>query len=181
MSKKKKKGHQNVLVPSDEVKSELIREFKHESCYDPEYHPLLCYRLALLKLTDPEIASVCGISDHTLWVWKDKYPELSREIDRGRLPADGEVVEALHKRAVGFYYYEECVSKSGEVREVRRYALPDTTAAQFFLSRRNTGWKDKNNTTNVKISIAQQAESINQLFGLQLDPDKMKLPGLNEG
>jgi hypothetical protein len=176
MSKKNKprKDYDKLRLPGE---ADLIRDIT-ECNYNPDWHPELARRLALLKLDTEEIASVFGVCGGTLNLWKQRYPELATAIDAGGLAADSEVVDALYKRALGYKYREEHVTKQGDIVEVNRQALPDVEAIKYYLSRRSQKWKDDKQTNNIKISIAQQAESINQLFGLQIDPDKLQIPDI---
>jgi hypothetical protein len=134
--------------------------------YQSITHDELGRRLALLNIPDTEIAAVFGIDHVELVNWQHRYPSLKESISEGREKADGQVVNALHQRAIGFKYKEEVVNKQGDVVELTKYAIPDTQACIAWLSKRHKQWKDKAPDTNIQLSIAQQADSINQLFGL---------------
>lgn len=73
-------------------------------------------------LTDEQIASNCGISPGTLYDWKNKHPEISKALKKGKEVVDYEVENALLKRALA----------------------GDTTAQIFWLkNRRPDKWRDK--------------------------------------
>lgn len=73
-------------------------------------------------LTDEQIANNCGISPGTLYDWKNKYPEISKALKKGKEVVDYEVENALLKRALA----------------------GDTTAQIFWLkNRRPDKWRDK--------------------------------------
>lgn len=73
-------------------------------------------------LTDAQIAHNCGIRVCTLYDWKNKYPEISDALKKGKEIVDYEVENALLKRA-----------KQGDV-----------TAQIFWLkNRRPEKWRDK--------------------------------------
>ena len=73
-------------------------------------------------LTDAQIAHNCGIRVCTLYDWKNKYPEISDALKKGKEIVDFEVENALLKRA-----------KQGDV-----------TAQIFWLkNRRPEKWRDK--------------------------------------
>lgn len=73
-------------------------------------------------LTDEQIAHNIGISAQTLYDWKNKYPEISEALKRGKEVVDYEVENALVQQA-----------KSGNV-----------TAIIFWLkNRRPDKWRDK--------------------------------------
>lgn len=99
-------------------------------------------------LTDEQIAGNIGISRSTLNQWKDKYPDISDTLKRGKEVVDLQVENALLKRALG-YEYEEVSEKyeSGtliEKKVTKKQVVPDTTAQIFWLkNRRPDKWKDK--------------------------------------
>lgn len=102
-------------------------------------------------LTMEQIAHNLGISVVTLRDWRKKYPSIFTALKKGRDVADREVENALHKSATGFYYDEVTTErrKDGsmcEVRRVRKYQLPNTTAQIFWLKNRKPAeWRDKRN------------------------------------
>lgn len=95
-------------------------------------------------LTHEQIASNMGVSESTLYNWKNDHLEILEALKRGREVADYEVENALFKRATGFRYVE--VTKEGGVvtKEVTKEVAPDTTAAIFWLkNRKPSEWRDK--------------------------------------
>lgn len=110
------------------------------------------YRLALLMLTDEEIASYLQVDIATLYRWKVEHPDFREAITRGKELADTEVVSALRERALGYEWTEEQAVKvkrsqheeEVEVVEVRRRVPPDTPAGIFWLTNRQRGkWRQK--------------------------------------
>ncbi|MDO4170781.1 MAG: helix-turn-helix domain-containing protein [Lachnospiraceae bacterium] len=91
-------------------------------------------------LTDEQIAHNCGITATTLYEWKKRFPEFSEAIKRGKRPVDILVENALLKRAMGFAFEEKTIEKDskGNVKEkiVKKYIVPDTRAAEFWLKNR---------------------------------------------
>lgn len=103
-----------------------------------------------------------GIHVATLCDWKNRFPQLSESLKKGKAPVDQQVENALFKRAIG-YQYEEIITDVEEyptsqvdengqiiVKEIRKTrtilktALPDTTAQIFWLkNRRPDKWRDK--------------------------------------
>jgi hypothetical protein len=70
----------------------------------PKYDPALCPRarkLALLGMTDVEIAEQFAIHPDTLLAWKSEHPEFFEALDEGRVKADAEVADSLFNRATG--------------------------------------------------------------------------------
>lgn len=97
-------------------------------------------------LTDEQIAHNCGIKVCTLYDWKNRFPEISDAIKKGKDVVDYEVENALLKRA-----------KQGDV-----------TAQIFWLkNRRPEKWRDKVQFTdeNSLKKLDQLIESIDKKAG----------------
>lgn len=95
-------------------------------------------------LTDEQIAHNIGINPDTLYVWKNKYAEISESLKKGKEVVDYEVENALLKRALGYTVKEEKLTKDGEVIELEREIPGDVTAQIFWLKNRKPAeWKDK--------------------------------------
>nr|WP_315527522.1 helix-turn-helix domain-containing protein [Carnobacterium maltaromaticum] len=74
-------------------------------------------------LTDEQIAHNIGIQRTTLYDWKNKYPDISDTLKKGKEVIDRQVENALLKRALGFVYTErtaKVVDRDPEVVEVER-------------------------------------------------------------
>lgn len=101
-------------------------------------------------LTDEQIAGNAGINPATLYVWKQKYPEISEALKRGKEVVDRQVENALLKRALG-YEYEEVKEKfeGNEMTErtvTKKEVVPDVTAQIFWLkNRKREAWADRQN------------------------------------
>jgi len=116
-------------------------------------------------LTDEQIAANMGITRATLYDWKNKYPDISDTLKRGKEVVDIQVENALLKRALGYDYEEEtkemtdATNEFGEalynamgnrittlstVKSVKKQVAPDTTAQIFWLkNRRPDKWRDR--------------------------------------
>ena len=103
-------------------------------------------------LTDEQIANNIGIKVCTLYDWKNRFPDISDSIKRGKAPVDFEVENALLKRALGFEYEEvitEIVNlpdgtQRKHIKKVTKMVVPDPVAAIFWLkNRKPEQWKDK--------------------------------------
>jgi len=120
------------------------------------------YRLAMLGLTDKQIATAFDVSERQFNNWKKTYPELLQSLNNGKLPADGNVTLSLYQRAVGFTHDEEIVRvlRNGTVVRVKvkkRYP-PDTVACIFWLKNRQRElWFD---TTPRRAAETEDAQSI---------------------
>lgn len=101
-------------------------------------------------LTDEQIAKNAGINPATLYIWKQKYNEISEALKRGKEVVDRQVENALLKRALG-YEYEEVKEKfeGGVMTErtvTKKEVIPDTTAQIFWLkNRKREVWTDRQN------------------------------------
>lgn len=114
--------------------------------YKPEYAKQ-AYKLCLLGHTDAELAQFFDVKESTINNWKKSQPEFLESVKSGKAIADGNVVESLFKRAMGYSHpevdikcYEGNIIKT---RLTKRYP-PDTTAAIFWLKNRQPQkWRDK--------------------------------------
>ncbi|HFV9349601.1 TPA: helix-turn-helix domain-containing protein [Staphylococcus aureus] len=87
-------------------------------------------------LTDEQIARNLGVSKHTLIKWKKNIPDFLDAIKKGKEVSDYELENALHKRAVGYYYKEETVTNKGEVVKIKKYEHANPTSLIFALKNR---------------------------------------------
>ena len=99
-------------------------------------------------LTDEQIAGNVGITATTLYEWKNRFPEISEALKKGKEIVDIQVENALLKRALGYEYMEERVEiseKDGrKVIQTVKQVIPDTAAQIFWLkNRRPDRWRDK--------------------------------------
>lgn len=95
-------------------------------------------------LTDEQISSNMGITTSTLYVWKNKYSEISEALKKGKEVVDRQVENALLKRALGYKYDEVTIEDGVETKRVTKEVVPDTTAQIFWLKNRKPYvWRDK--------------------------------------
>ncbi|EMJ9230059.1 helix-turn-helix domain-containing protein [Staphylococcus aureus] len=87
-------------------------------------------------LTDEQIARNLGVSKHTLIKWKKNIPDFLDAIKKVKEVSDYELENALHKRAVGYYYEEETVTNKGEVVKIKKYEHANPTSLIFALKNR---------------------------------------------
>jgi hypothetical protein len=122
--------------------------------YKPEYCEQV-KRLALLGLTDEEMAEFFEVCKDTFYEWKKIYPEFSDATNAGKIRADAEIAHSLYDRAKGAQWTEQVAFKirnqteSGvfteevQIIEVKKAAPPDTQAASLWLrNRRPKSWRD---------------------------------------
>lgn len=99
-------------------------------------------------LTDEQIAKNLGIGIRTFYEYKEKYPQFSQSLKRGKEVVDTEVENALLKRALGYTYdeetYEELSDGTSKSKTVTKHMPGDTTAQIFWLKNRKPGvWRDR--------------------------------------
>lgn len=124
-------------------------------------------------LTDEQISKNMNISYSTFREWKKKYSALSAALKKGKAPVDFEVENALLKRALGFEYeetetiIEEVDGKQKKrIKKIKKVALPETSAAIFWLKNRKTEqWRNVNPTVEAKLKaetekLLREAENL---------------------
>ena len=102
-------------------------------------------------LTDEQIADNIGIRRPTLYDWKNKYPDISDALKKGKEVIDRQVENALLKRALGYEYVETTKELTDlgltVTKQVTKQVAPDTTAQIFWLkNRKPKEWRDKKET-----------------------------------
>jgi hypothetical protein len=101
-------------------------------------------RLAMLGLTNEEMAKAFGVARSTFDLWLQKYPDFSGAVNEGKLEADAQVARALYNRAVGVELEEEFVTVRKDANgnpvllkeTVKRRLPPDTMACVYWLNNR---------------------------------------------
>ena len=122
--------------------------------YDESF-PQQALELAEKGLTDKEISKQLGISTAVFYDYKNKFPEFSDALKRGKQPVDNDVENALLKKALGYDYEEqvteERISEDGTkhpalVRTIKKHMPGDVTAQIFWLKNRMPKeWRDGKN------------------------------------
>ncbi len=111
---------------------------KHPGGRPTDYRPEYCdivFKFSLLGASDLEIANFLGVSESTLYDWKERYPKFLQAIKEGKVEADANVAERLYNRARGYDH------------EGKHYPA-DTAAAFIWLkNRRGKQWKDRQELT----------------------------------
>ncbi len=118
-------------------------------------HPERARKLALLGLTDAEIAEIFGVHEDTLNEWKNVHPEFSVSLNAGKVPADAEVAASMYHRACGYSHPDVHVALfegKAVITPLTKYYPPDTGAAMSWLkNRQGKRWRDKVDTTQQQI------------------------------
>lgn len=109
-------------------------------------------------LTDEQIAGNMGVKRQTLYDWKNRFPDISDALKKGKEVVDRAVENALLKRALGYTYDEvtkesdvrinpetgERVQVMVETKRVTKEVQGDVTAQIFWLkNRKPDAWRDK--------------------------------------
>ena len=105
-------------------------------------------------LSDEQIARNMGCSTTTFYAWKEKYPEISESLKKGKDSADREVENALFRSALGYDAYEETEERvidegTGEAKlvvtkRVKKHIPANQTSQIFWLkNRKPETWRDK--------------------------------------
>lgn len=103
-------------------------------------------------LTDEQIASNCGVTATTLYDWKNRFPEISEALKKGKEVVDYEVENALLKKAM-----------SGDI-----------TAAIFWLkNRRSNKWRDKPVQDSWGAKSNNLLDAVQQSAGEDVDTDEL--------
>jgi hypothetical protein len=110
------------------------------------------FNLTLLGLTDPEMASVFGVSVDTLHEWRKVYPEFSESCKAGKEDADAKVARSLYRKAKGAEIVaikmgpdgQPMYAEDGKPVLIGVQMPGDTRAQEFWLrNRRKLNWRDK--------------------------------------
>jgi hypothetical protein len=119
------------------------------SSYNYKLTPKMVYRMALLGLTEKQMASIFGLSERGFDNWKQKHPPVVRALMKGKLKADGRVVESMYRAACG-YSHPDTHFVSGKVKDsdgneellvkqipIIKHYPPSVGAATLWLSNRH--------------------------------------------
>lgn len=137
------------------------------------------YKLYLLGLNDERVADILDVSLRQLQNWKKEYPEFLHTIKKAKELTDGEIVNAMRRRALGYkhkatkIFYNAQEDKIVTKEYVERYP-PDVAAASFLLRNRQPHlFKDK---PEVELDITSTPPVVNVTVHAQED----KLDKLNK-
>ena len=106
-------------------------------------------KLAILGLTDKQMAAALDISERTLNSWKKEFPEFLQSLKAGKEEADAQVAASLLQRALGYKHAAVKIfadAKTGAQKVVRytEHYPPDTVACIFWLKNRQPQlWREK--------------------------------------
>jgi len=105
------------------------------------------YQMALLGMTDKDLARIWGVCEQTINVWKVSQPGFLESINKGKDAADAFVADRLFKRATGYTHKAVKIFNDGGtplIVDYEEHYPPDTGAAIFWLKNRQKAiWRDK--------------------------------------
>lgn len=146
--------------------------------YDSEKSPKFAYNLALLGLSNSELATAFGVANQTLDSWFTKYPEFSYAIEKGREVADSKVVRALYKRACGYNYEDTHITvikdKDGISppviisTPVVKHVPADIQAAIFWLTNRQRKYWSNTQKFDIDAKINHTVPDLSDLSNDEL-------------
>lgn len=162
----------------------LLANCRKERRYEAS-HIERVYKLALLGLSNNDLAVAFGVALSTLGNWIAERPEFKAALEDGRIAADTKVAAALYKRALG---YDKKVTKLAtaegkftDKEEILEHVPADVGAAQFWLkNRQKQYWTDRSELemvgdTGIVVKFDIPRPSIRDLQ-LERDADVGKLP-----
>jgi hypothetical protein len=119
-----------------------------DSDYDPSMNDM-ARKLALLGLTNEELAEFFGVAERTIYRWLAEIPAFCQAVMEGKTVADANVADSFYKRATGEHVQMEKVVKNRETGEhtvikYMTYIPGDSGAALNWLkNRRRQSWADR--------------------------------------
>lgn len=119
-----------------------------ESLYDPSMNDQ-ARKLALLGLTDAELAAFFGVDPRTIYNWYKEFPAFFQSVQEGKVVADANVADSLYKRATGEHVeiekaYRNKTTGDVELVKIKQFIPGESGAALNWLkNRRKENWRDK--------------------------------------
>ena len=127
-------------------KKAKVRRRTDPSTFLPEF-PDVVRAIAMQGVTDDELAFIFGLNPKIVKAWRKIYPDFDKAIEEGRTLADLQVIEALHKKAIGHSYDTDVVIKHGKdysIETLTKTDPPETNAIRYWLSNRDPKrWSDR--------------------------------------
>lgn len=128
-------------------------------------------RLAMLGLTDVEMAEFFSVSERTLNTWKKAHPDFLQSLKAGKIEADTHVASSLYQSAIGGHVVTETrvqeapdgnITRTTETKQVP----PNVTAQVFWMKNRQPSkWRDKQEIQqDVSITGVASIEELDAMF-----------------
>jgi hypothetical protein len=123
------------------AKKKVPAKIGRQTKYDPDYHPLAAWTLAIKGFTDKQIAKELRISTATLASWKNVHSGFLSLLKDGKGIANAKVEQALYKRAIGYKFKKRKktldVFGNAKTEVSTEHVVPDVQAQIFWLNKRN--------------------------------------------
>jgi hypothetical protein len=144
------------------------------------YRPELCElarRLALLGLTETEMADAFNVDVGTLIEWKARHREFREAIQRGGVHADAHMADSLYHRGLGYQHeavriFMPAGADAPVYAPYTEHYPPDTTAASLWLrNRQPSKWRDRqevNHTGTLEQRLAAMTPAEREAGALDL-------------
>jgi hypothetical protein len=183
-------GNAGNTSNADKVKYQLpeLLEKAQAGEYTPAMLPLI-QRMAMLGMTDAEIASWLGVAPGTFRRYCLIYPELTEVLKAGKDISDNFVERSLYMKAIGYSYKTTkhmVVDKMIQQVEEEVHVQPSTSAAIFWLkNRRPDAWKDVQKHEHGaagefdNLSDEEVAQRLAQMVGQQPQQTEQPAPGIS--
>lgn len=155
--------------------------------------PEIVRAIAMQGVTDPELAFMFGLDPKIIKAWRKMYPSFDKALEEGRTVADVEVIQALHKKAVGFTRQYDVAKYSKDqgayTLSLEEEIQPDTNAIKYWLSNRDPArWSErrhiqvtgKHGAPDVGIKSETKMELMSSILSLII-PKPDKVPENNDG
>lgn len=129
--------------------------------YDPKNNEFV-KNLAMVGLSDEDIAKSLGVAFSSVSLWKTKHPEFSEALRDGRDKATGRVAAALYKRAVGQEIVETKITETrdGVFTTTTTKEVPaDVSAATLWLKTKQRHiWNEKKEEQKDTVKVVVKHE-----------------------
>jgi hypothetical protein len=120
--------------------------------YDARFHPAIARNAARCGRTREQIGMELGVTAKTLREWEKKYPDFKNALNTSQAGVDGEVVDSLYRRAIGYDLVQTEIKKETDpdgnvVKTIsvqkKVHIPPDPTSMIFWLkNRQRKAWND---------------------------------------
>ncbi|CQI88866.1 Uncharacterised protein [Yersinia rohdei] len=120
----------------------MARPTKYQKAYAEQAR-----KLCLLGYTDKELADFFEVNEATINRWKKGHKEFCESIKKGKDISDGNVVDSLYQRVMGFVAPDldiRVINDKIVKTEITKHYPSDTAAVIFWLkNRQKKTWRDK--------------------------------------
>lgn len=127
--------------------------------------------LAAKGFTNKEISEILGITESGLCHQQKRHPEIEESLLKGRSQATQNVVAATYKRAMGYTYKEDHVTKDGDIIQIRKHMPGNPQIQMYWLNNRDPeNWQTIKGQLNTDNGIGIESnepeqDKITKLFG----------------